>query len=142
MYDTECEANPTSTLISISSGQLPCNRIYFVSWAPEKNLALFRKSFVDFVSIALQNAIISGFTSIALPIIGCGRHACSVDLIGKMMVNEVKKQLTVIKTPLIVKFIVEPDRDNVYEIFRKHILTPLESKGQLSSQHGITSNRL
>ncbi|CAF1378181.1 unnamed protein product [Rotaria sp. Silwood1] len=121
MYNTEYKKNPNSPLISIPSCQLACNRIFFIKWQPDKNLAILRKSITDFVSIVIQNTIAYQFSSIALPIIGCGQHGCPVNLMAKTMIAEIKKQLTISNVPMIVKFIVEPEREHVYQTFCKQI---------------------
>jgi hypothetical protein len=63
------------------------------------------------------------FTSIAFPAIGCGEHACSVDIVVKTMVREMKKQITTRKLPWTVKFIIQPNQQNVYDEFCKHLIS-------------------
>ncbi|CAF3391131.1 unnamed protein product [Rotaria sp. Silwood2] len=142
-YDIEYKKNPNSTLISIPSGMLACNQIFFVTWIPDKNLATLRKSIIDFVSIVIQNAISYNFTSIALPIIGCEQHGCPVYLIAQTMVAEVKKQVTISNVPLIVKFVVEPKLEHIYQAFCKQILATQEGKSKAllsSDDFSVTLN--
>lgn len=127
-YDAEEQKNQNNNLISISPGQLPCNRIFFIKWQPDVNLHVLRKSVIDFISIAIQNAVAYNFTSIAIPIIGCGIYGHSVDLIAKIMVAEVKMQLTNLNTPLLVKFIVKSDHEGAYEKCCQQLLTNQRSK--------------
>lgn len=129
-YDTEDQMNRDSSLISIPPGRLSCNRIFFIKWEPTRNLLVLQKSLIDFISIAIQNAIAYNLTSIALPIIGCGKYGYSPEFIAKMMVTEVKTQLTVSNIPLIVKFVVQPERQEVYEKFCQQVLTTQKSRSQ------------
>lgn len=71
------------------------------------------------------------YTSIAFPAIGCGKHGCSVDIVVKTMVKEMKKQLADRKLSLVVKFVIEPDQQNVYDEFCKQVLASNESKGSV-----------
>ncbi|CAF4927004.1 unnamed protein product, partial [Rotaria sp. Silwood1] len=76
-YDTQHENNPNSILISTPSGVLPCKRIFFVKWQPDKNEVILRQSLVDLIGIVIQNVISYKFTSCAFPALGCGQHGCS-----------------------------------------------------------------
>jgi O-acetyl-ADP-ribose deacetylase (regulator of RNase III) len=66
------------------------------------------------------------FTSLAFPAIGCGNHGCSVDIVVKTLVKEMKNQLTMRDSPLTVKFVIEPDQQNIYDEFCKQVLTSQE----------------
>jgi hypothetical protein len=128
-YNVECKNNPHSILISTLPGCLPCKRIFFLKWQPTDNEATVRQSLVDLISIVIQHLIPYNFTSIAFPAIGCGKHGCSVDLVVKTMVIEMKNQLIMRNLPLTVKFIVRPDQQNVYDEFCKQVLTTQNDRG-------------
>jgi O-acetyl-ADP-ribose deacetylase (regulator of RNase III) len=61
--------------------------------------------------------------SIAFPAIGCGQHGCSVEIVVNTFVLEMKKQLINRSLPWKVKFIVQPDQQNIYDEFCKQALT-------------------
>lgn len=63
------------------------------------------------------------FTSLAFPALGCGKHGCSVDIVVKTLVKEMKNQLTMRNLPLTVKFVIQPDQQNIYDEFCKQLLT-------------------
>ncbi|CAM2716734.1 unnamed protein product [Rotaria socialis] len=122
-YDIELKSHPNSVLIAIPSGSLPCKRIFFVKWEPNDNEEILQQSLSDLISTVVQNVISHNFTSVALPAIGCGKHACSVDIVVKMMVHEMKKHLIQRKLSWTVKFVVNDNQENVYDEFCKQVLT-------------------
>jgi hypothetical protein len=71
----------------------------------------------------IQNVLSHNYTSIAFPAIGCGEHACSVDIVVKTMIREMKKEIQKRKLPWTVKFIIEPNQQNVYDEFYKQLLS-------------------
>ena len=71
------------------------------------------------------------YTSIAFPAIGCGKHGCSIDIVAKTMVKTMKEQLADRKLSLLVKFVIEPDQQNVYDEFCKQVLMSNEGKGSI-----------
>jgi O-acetyl-ADP-ribose deacetylase (regulator of RNase III) len=78
--------------------------------------------------MVMQHLIQYNFTSIAFPAIGCGEHGCSIDVIVKTMVNEIKNQLIMRNLPLTVKFIIQPNQQNIYDEFCKQVLATQNSK--------------
>jgi len=121
-YNTQTKSNPNSLLVVTSSGQLSCKRIFFVQWKPHTDESILRQSIIDFIWNVIQNAVAYGCTSIALPAIGCGKHACSVDIVVKTMVNEVKKEIKNRKLPFKVRFVIPVEQTNVYDEFCKQVL--------------------
>lgn len=127
-YAREHENNPNSLIISIPSGQLPCKRIFFFKWQPDVDEEVLQQSIVDFIWNIMQNVVSYKFTSIAFPAIGCGKHGCSENIIIKTMVKEIKSQLEMRKLPLIVRFVVQPERSEIYDEFCKQVLSSKEGK--------------
>ncbi|CAF2735942.1 unnamed protein product [Rotaria sp. Silwood2] len=122
-YDTELKNHPNSVLMTITSGNLPCKQIFFVKWKPNNDEKILQQSLGDLISSVVQNAISHKFTSIAFPAIGCGAHGCSVDIVVKTMVIEMKKHLIERKLSWTVKFVVRRDQENVYDEFCQQVLT-------------------
>ncbi|CAF3180149.1 unnamed protein product [Rotaria sp. Silwood2] len=125
-YDDELNYNQCSLLIPTPPGDLPCETIFFIKWKPNDDEAILQQSIVDFVSNAIQNMISYGFNSIAFPAMGCGDYGCSVVLVVKTLIKEVKNQLLKRKLPLKVIFVVQPDSVNVYDEFCKQALKSSE----------------
>ncbi|CAF2688412.1 unnamed protein product [Rotaria sp. Silwood2] len=121
-YSEEFRVNPNSLIISTPPGQLPCKRIFFLKWEPNKDPEILRQSIIDLIWNLIQNVNSYNFTSIAFPAIGCGEHACSVDIVVKTMVTEMKQQIQNRKLPWIVTFIIHPNEQNVYDEFCKQLL--------------------
>ncbi|CAF3619339.1 unnamed protein product [Rotaria sordida] len=122
-YNQAYEDNPNSLIISTPSGQLPCKEIFFIKWKPNKDPEILRQSIIDLISNVMQNVISCNYTSIAFPAIGCGKHACSVDIVVKTMIREVKKQIQTRKLSCLVKFIIESNQQNIYDEFCKQLFS-------------------
>ncbi|CAF4004110.1 unnamed protein product, partial [Rotaria sordida] len=69
-YNIEHKNNPNAILISTPPGALPCKRIFFVKWQPDKNETILRQSLVDLIWTVIQNVISYNFTSFAFPALG------------------------------------------------------------------------
>jgi hypothetical protein len=110
-------------MISTPPGHLHCKRIFFLKWEPDEDPELLRQSIADLISNVIQNARSHKFTSIAFPAIGCGEHACSVDIVVKTMVKKMKQEIEDRKLPWTVKFIIQPNQQNVYDEFCKQLLS-------------------
>ncbi|CAF4222813.1 unnamed protein product, partial [Rotaria sordida] len=54
-YNIEHKNNPNAILISTPPGALPCKRIFFVKWQPDKNETILRQSLVDLIWTVIQN---------------------------------------------------------------------------------------
>ena len=121
-YEAEHQRNPKSILISTSPGQLPCKRIYFLKWIPDLDEAVLRQSIYDFISTVIQNIIASHYQSIAFPAIGFGEYHCSSDVVVDTMVSEIKKELRKRALSLTVKFVIQPGKPDVYDLFCKQVL--------------------
>jgi hypothetical protein len=77
----------------------------------------------------IQNVLSYNYTSIAFPAIGCGEHDCSVDIVVKSMVREMKKQIQKRKLSWTVKFIIQPNQQNVFDEFCKQLLSTHDPLG-------------
>ncbi|CAF3031427.1 unnamed protein product [Rotaria sp. Silwood2] len=122
-YNQAYEDNSSSLIISTPSGQLPSKRIFFIKWKPNKDPEILQQSIIDLIWNVMQNVISCNYTSIAFPAIGCGKHVCSVDIIVKTMIREMKKQMQTRKLSCLVKFIIEPNQQNVYDEFCKQLFS-------------------
>ena len=125
-YHTEYDNNSNAVLISTPAGALPCKRIFFIKWQPSIDKDALRQSLVDLIWTVMQNMLSHKFTSLAFPAIGCGKHGCSVDVVVKTLVKEMKNQLIMRKLPLTVKFVIQPEQTNIYDEFCKQLLTSEE----------------
>ncbi|CAF2747523.1 unnamed protein product [Rotaria sp. Silwood2] len=125
-YETEYRRNPNSILISTPPGQLSCQRIFFLKWKPNVDDSILRQSIVDFIWTVIQNVISYNYTSVAFPAIGCGGYGCSVDIVVKTMVREIKNQLKTRNLSLTVKFVIQPEQKNIYDEFCKQVLASEE----------------
>lgn len=121
-YNAECKNNPHSILISTPSGALPSKRIFFIDWQPHQDHAKLRRSLVDLMQNVIQNVMGHKFTSLAFPAIGCGKYTCSVDIVVKTLVIEMKNQLLTRDIQLVVKFVIESDQQIIYDEFCKEVL--------------------
>ncbi|CAF4316377.1 unnamed protein product, partial [Rotaria sp. Silwood2] len=121
-YNIQHKNNPNSVLIPTPSGALPCKQIFFVKWQPDKNKKILQQSLVDLIGIVIQYVISYKFKSLAFPALGCGQHGCSVDIIVNTMVKEMKNQLTIRNLPLVVRFVIQPGQQNIYDEFCKQVL--------------------
>ncbi|CAF0838552.1 unnamed protein product [Adineta steineri] len=121
-YIREYENNPNSLLISAPPGLLSCKRIFFVKWEPDNNNEILRQSVIDLISTVVQNVRSYNYTSIAFSAIGCEGHACSVDVVVKTMVREMKQHIQTRKLSWTVKFIIPADQQNVYDEFCRQLL--------------------
>ncbi|UJR24224.1 hypothetical protein I4U23_027191 [Adineta vaga] len=117
VYNTELQNHPNAILIETPGGFLHCKRIFMVKWEPNSNTEILQYSLMDLISTVIQATNSHKFTSIAFPAIGCGNLACSVDLVVETMVYEMKKCLIQRKLSWTVKFIVEPNQQNIYDEF-------------------------
>ncbi|CAF3016157.1 unnamed protein product [Rotaria sp. Silwood2] len=127
-YQKEYLHNPNSILISTLPGQLLCKRIFFLKWEPSKDESELRRSISDFMLTVVQSVKAHNYRSIAFPAIGCGEHNCSVNIVVETMVREIKRQLRNRKLSWTVKFVIEPEKQNVYDEFCTQIMVSDESK--------------
>ena len=121
-YEQSMRQNANALLISTPAGKLPCSEIFFVNWQPDENEELLRQSIIDFVRNVLMNVVAHGHRSVALPAIGCGRFACSVNVVVSTLVSEVKKEIKRRKLTVTVRFVIQPEQENVYDEFHRRIL--------------------
>lgn len=125
-YYTEFKSNPNAIVISTASGLLPSKQIFFVKWQPDNDEDKLRQSLVDLVWTVIQNVMAHKFTSLAFPAIGCGKYACSVDIVVKTLVKEIKNQINTRDLPLTVKFVIQSAQQNIYDEFCKQVLATQE----------------
>ncbi|CAF3698920.1 unnamed protein product [Rotaria sp. Silwood1] len=119
--------NPNSLIISTPPGQLPCKRIFFIKWEPNKDPELLRQSVIDLIWNVIQNVISYNYVSVAFPALGCGEHACSINVVVETMIREIRKEIQNRKLSLLVKFIIQPNQQNVYDEFCKQLLSSDEN---------------
>ncbi|CAF1112970.1 unnamed protein product [Adineta steineri] len=133
VYTKELTANLNASVIITPSGHLHCKNIFFFKWEPNKNKTILQQSIVDLISNIVQHVNSYKYTSIAFPALGCGKHACSVDIVVKTMVREMKQQIKKNGLPWTEKFIIHPSQQNIYDEFCKQVL---------SSDHASNDYRL
>jgi hypothetical protein len=122
-YDAEYKNNPDNILISTSPGNLPCKRIFFVKWPPATDEAKLRELIFDVMWTVIHNVLENNFTSLAFPVIVCGKRSCSADILVKTIINEMKLQLTTNDLPFTVKFIIQATQQDFCGEFCKEVLT-------------------
>lgn len=125
-YNAEYKKNSDAKLISLSAGGLPSKQIFFVKWRPDTDDTKLRQSLVDLVYFVIQNAVAQNLTSVAFPAIGCGKYGCSIGTVVKTLVKETKHQLSTKDLQLTVKFVIQPDQQNIYEEFCTQVLAKQE----------------
>ncbi|CAF3738304.1 unnamed protein product [Adineta steineri] len=133
VYTNELTANVNASVIITPSGHLHCKNIFFFKWEPNKNKTILTQSIVDLISNIVQHVNSYKYTSIAFPALGCGEYACSVDIVVKTMVREMKQQIKKNGLLWTVKFIIHPSQQNIYDEFCKQVL---------SSDHASNDYRL
>lgn len=121
-YSKEDKANPNSLIIITPPGHLRCKKIFFLRWEPDRDDDALRQSIVDLISNVIQSTRSHGFTSMAFPAIGCGDYQCSINIVVKTMVREMKRNIEDRKLPWTVKFIIHPNQPDVYDEFSKQLL--------------------
>ncbi|CAF4034369.1 unnamed protein product [Rotaria sp. Silwood2] len=137
VYDNELENHPNSVLIATPSGALLCKQIFFVKWDSDPDEEILRQSLVDLMYTVVQNVKSHNFTSIAFLAIGCEKHGCSINIVVKTMVLEMKRHLITRNLSWTMKFVVEPDQENIYDEFSKQVLTTQDGKTKVFSINEI-----
>ncbi|CAF4210109.1 unnamed protein product [Rotaria sp. Silwood2] len=137
VYDNELENHPNSVLIATPPGALTCKQIFIVKWDSDPDEEILRQSLVDLMYTVVQNVKSHNFTSIAFPAIGCGKHGCSINIVVKTMVLEMKRHLITRNLSWTMKFVVEPDQENIYDEFSKQVLTIQDGKTKVFSINEI-----
>ncbi|CAF1436669.1 unnamed protein product [Adineta ricciae] len=122
-YIKEQTATRNPSVIITPPGHLSCKSIFFFRWEPNKNKKILHQSIVDLIANIVQRVHAHRYTSIAFPALGCGEHACSVDIVVKTMVKEMKQQIEKNSLPWTVKFIVHPSQPHVYDEFCRQVLS-------------------
>ena len=119
-YDNKVNGNEKRSLISIpSEGSLRSKVIYFVPWKPSSDENRLCQSMEQLVESVIKKAASENFQSITFPAIGCGGYKCSTTLIAKTLIGQCQKLLT--KYPLSVVFVIQLDKVDIYEGFRRHL---------------------
>lgn len=127
-YHKQTKEDPNALLLVLDHGHLPCKKIFVSKWVPSKDKEDLQRSLADLVGNVIQHVIAHQCASIALPAIGCGKHGCSVDVVVKTMVCELKEHLRIRNLPLKVKIVIEASQKTVYEEFCTRILPLHDSK--------------
>ena len=122
-YTKEQTRNPNAAIIITPGGHLHCEKIFFFNWEPNKDKNILRQSIVDLIANVVQHVHSHKYTSIAFPALGCGEHACSVDIVVKTIVKEMKQQLEKNSLSWTIKFIIHASQQNVYDEFCKQVLS-------------------
>lgn len=125
-YNIELLSNPDSSIIITPPGDLSCKAIFFLKWQPTNDETTLRQSIVDLIWTVFQTALEYNYTSIAFPTIGYESFGCSIDVMIRTMVKEMKTQLIKTGLPLTIKFVAEPDQNTIYDEFCKQVLTTQE----------------
>lgn len=127
-YSALWKKDPNSVVFPLPPGVLPCKQVLLVKWQPDNDEVKLKQSIDDLISIVVQHAISHNFTSIAFPAIGCGQNGCSLNIVVKTMVQEVKKHFTQRHLTWTVKFVVEFNHENVYNEFCRQTLNTQDGK--------------
>ena len=118
-------------MIVTSSGDLHCKQIFFIQWKSATNEQTLRESFVDLISMIVQNMKKFHHTSIALPAIGCAQDDCSVGIIAKILVREMARQLIHRNLSWRMKFVIDPRDKHVYIQFCEQLSAIADVKGKI-----------
>ena len=122
-YKSFVSDNPDSPLILVDAGKLPSRIILIPKWKPNNDDDSLQDSIVNFIGFIIHNVIFHEYKSVAIPSIGCGNHRCSIDVVARTMIEETKHQLRRRRSPLQVKFVIERDRNEIYNAFCNHLQT-------------------
>lgn len=119
-FDNKASGNEKRSLISIpSEGSLRSKVIYFIPWKPSSDENRLCQSMEQLVESVIKKAASENFQSITFPAIGCGGYGCSTSLIAKTLIGQCQRLLR--KYPLSVVFVIQPERVEIYEDFRRHL---------------------
>jgi hypothetical protein len=119
-YETNVAKNPKTPVIAFpTSGQLASKSIYFVHWHPDPDPKKLCESIEHLVTNVIEKAAHENHTSIAFPAIGCGNYGCPISLVAQTFVTKVQQLLT--KHPMTISFVIQPDKTDIYEEFRKQV---------------------
>ena len=120
-YEAKHNHDPNSILIATPPGKLPCKQIFFLRWIPDLDEAVLKQSIRDFISNVIQSMLVHRYESIAFPAIGCGGYNCSVPVVVDTMVSTIKRELRNRKLPWTVKFVIQPDKQDVHDMFCQQV---------------------
>ncbi len=123
VYEKENHSNPNSLLISTPPGNLLCKKIFFLKWKPDENENILRQSINDFIWNVIQNVLSYEYDSIAFPSIGCGHSNISTQIIIQTLIYQLIYQIKNRNLSLIIKFIILPDENQIYQQFSQQILS-------------------
>ncbi len=125
-YMAQVNQNEMAFVISIpADGQLKSKAVYFVPWIPNADSNKLCESIEHLIENVMKKAASDNYQSIAFPAIGCGEYECPVNLIANTFVRTVRELLP--KYPISIRFVIQPEKTDVYEEFRKQ-LGPSQSK--------------
>ena len=120
-FNKQYQTNPHLLVISTSPGHLKCQKLLFFRWIPSSDPNILRQSLVDLVWNIIQHVNLYQYKSIAIPAIGCGEHACSLDLVAQTFIRELSQQVDKRKLSWTIKIIIHPSQSNVYDEFARQI---------------------
>ncbi len=119
-YNAKVEENEMASVISvIADGQLGSKAVYFVPWKPNPDPKKLCQSIEQLIKNVMQKAASENYQSIAFPAIGCGEYGCPINLIAETFVQQVRELLP--KYPISIRFVIQPEKIDVYEEFRKQL---------------------
>ncbi|CAF3327022.1 unnamed protein product [Rotaria socialis] len=119
-YKQQNSRNPNAPIIIVeSAGKIASKTIYFLPWKANPDESILRKSIENFVSLALEKAIEQKYRSIVFPAIGCGGFGCSIQLIGRTMIETVYSKLKTYQ--MSVSFVIQPNKKHIYDEFKEHV---------------------
>jgi len=119
-FERQVKENETDPVISVAAdGKLASKAVYFVPWKPDSDPNKLCESIEKLVKNVIKKAASENYKSIAFPAIGCGEYGCSISLVAQTFVRRVRELLK--KHPITVLFVIQPDKIDIYEEFRKQL---------------------
>lgn len=105
----------TSSGLETESGQLLCQRLFFLPWTTQKlDDVTLRQTIETFFTTAIQRALNTGKTSLAFPAIGCGLLGYDPNIIAEIILDETQRYANY---NLKILIILLPDMIENYRIF-------------------------
>lgn len=118
------DENPKSTLLITPAGDLLSKVILFSTWLPTSDEPALTKSTADFIFGVFSHMILYNFTSVAFSTLGFEHFPCSIELLSKMLIEQMKLQLIRTNRPFHVKIMVEPNQTDIYTALSQQMLSP------------------
>lgn len=139
-FDAQVKENEIAPVISVrSEGELASKAVYFVPWKPNSKPDVLVHSIEELVKNVVKKAASENYRSIAFPAIGCGEYNCDIDLIARTLVGKARELSN--KYSISIFFVIQPDKNNIYDKFRNEIgpisEVPTESTVSLAVGKGV-----